>query len=86
VTLPELAGLILDVTGEDAGWAARVTRAARLEDDLRLDSVELAALSEELRRRYGPSVDLAGHVSTLDIDAIIGLTVGDVLDYVASQA
>jgi acyl carrier protein len=85
VTLPDLVSLLLDVTGEDRAWASRVTPAARIEEDLRLDSIELAALGEALRRRHGPVVDLPGYVAGLSIDDIIGLTVGDVLDYLASR-
>ncbi|MEN3308087.1 MAG: acyl carrier protein [Micromonosporaceae bacterium] len=86
MSLSELAALLLDVTGEEREWAARVTPAARLEEDLRLDSVELAALGDLLRRRCGDGVDLPGYVAGLSIDDIIRLTVGDVLAYLARCA
>jgi acyl carrier protein len=77
-TLAELAALLVEVTGVDAG---SVTPAARLDGDLRLDSLELAALAERLRGRYGDRVDLVGYVTGLGLDQIIALTVGDVLAY-----
>ncbi|GAB3532309.1 acyl carrier protein [Phytohabitans suffuscus] len=73
--LGELAGLLRDVTGEDERWAAAVTPESRLEDDLRLESVEVAALGEALRERYG--VDLPAHLAALDLDELVDLTVGD---------
>jgi acyl carrier protein len=79
--LAELVAMLLDVTGEDDGWAAGITPATRLEGDLQLESIELVALGELLRSRYGEGVDLAAFVAGLDIDQIIGLTVGDVLAY-----
>ncbi|GLI03404.1 hypothetical protein Pa4123_86820 [Phytohabitans aurantiacus] len=72
----ELAGLLRAATGEDEGWAAAITAASRLEDDLGLESGELAAWGEAVRARYG--VDVVGHVAGLDLDQIITLTVGDV--------
>lgn len=83
--LAEFIGMLLDVTGENGRWAARVTPASRLEGDLRLESVELAALGELLRETYGDLVDLAAFVAGLDIDQIIGLTVGDLVAYVAAR-
>jgi acyl carrier protein len=83
--LAELADMLLDVTGEDESWAARITAATCLEGDLQLESVELAALGELLRSRYGDGVDLPAFFAELDIDQIIGLTVGDVLAYLAPR-
>jgi hypothetical protein len=83
--LAELVEMLLDVTGENEGWAAGITPATRLERDLQLESVELVALGELLRSRYGDGVDLPAFFAELDIDQIIGLTVGDVLAYVAPR-
>ena len=83
--LGELIGMLAVVTGEDQRWAARVTAASRLEGDLRLESVELAALGERLRQAYGDSVDLAAFVAELDIYQIVGLTVGDLVAYVCAS-
>ncbi|MDQ7910885.1 hypothetical protein RB614_40970 [Phytohabitans sp. ZYX-F-186] len=75
-TVRELAGLLRDVTGEDERWGAAVTAASRLEDDLRLESVEVAALGEALRARWG--VDLPAYLAGLDLDELVALTVGDI--------
>jgi acyl carrier protein len=80
--LPELVELLQAVTGERDSWAARITPATRLDDDLQLESVELAALSEQLQRRYGAGVDLSAYLAGLDLDALIALTVGDLLSFV----
>ena len=80
----EVVAALRMVTGEDALWAATIDPATRLDGDLLLDSIELAALSGLLRERHGDRVDLAGYVAGLDIDRIIELTVGDVSAYVAA--
>ena len=80
-----LRALLAEVTGEDERWAAQVTPDSRLEGDLRLESIDLAALGESLRLAYGDQVDIAAFVADLDIDQIIGLTAGDLATYVAAS-
>lgn len=83
MTADDLAKALADATGDESLLTAGIGPATRLEGDLRLDSVDLAALSAVLSDRYGPAVDLAGHVAGLDIDQLIGLTVADVTAYVS---
>jgi acyl carrier protein len=82
----DIAELLREVTGEDAVWQAGIRPDSRLDGDLQLDSVELAALGVALRRRYGNAVDLARFLAGLDIDQLIALTVADVADHVARVA
>jgi acyl carrier protein len=83
--LAQVVRMLLEVTGEDERWAEVVTPEARLEGDLRLESVELLDLADRLRDAYGESVDLPGYYAGLDIDEIVELTVGDVVDYVTGH-
>jgi len=78
--------MLLAVTGEDERWARALTPRSRLEGDLALDSLELAALGGLLRDRYGPAADLPGYLASLDMDQLIGLTLGDLLAYLAAPA
>jgi acyl carrier protein len=82
VTADDLAAVLATATGDESLLSAGITAATRLEADLRLDSLDLAALGAVLRDRYGPAVDVVGYVAGLDIDEIIELTVGNVADYV----
>jgi acyl carrier protein len=82
MTTGDLAEALAVVTGEEWLLRVAVSDATRLEGDLFLDSVDLAALAALLRDRYGTSVDLLGYLAGLDIDQLIGLTVGDVAEYV----
>lgn len=83
-SLAEITALLAKVTGEDQGWARQITFSTRLERDLYLDSLEMAALCDLAREAYGDQVDLAAFLSGLDIDQIIGLTVGDLVAEVAA--
>lgn len=76
----EVGGLLAGVIGPD--WAARITPDARLDTDLRVESIELLALAGALRERYGAAVDLPSFVATLDIDQVIELSVRDIAEYV----
>lgn len=79
----EVAELLRQATHEDDAFLAGLRPDTRLDGDLFVDSVELAALDELLRQRYGGSVDLVGHVAGLDLDGIVALSLADVADYVA---
>lgn len=81
----EIIGILLEVTGESAEWAAAITPNARLEVDLGMESIELTALGELLQRRYGSGIDLPAFVAGLDIDQIIALSVAELAAYVAAH-
>jgi acyl carrier protein len=82
MTADEAIEAIAEAIGDPALPHAGLTAATRLEADLGLDSLDLAALGAVLRDRYGTAVDLLGYVAGLDIDELIGLRVGDVAGYV----
>jgi acyl carrier protein len=76
----EIVELLRQVTGEDREWSAGVAPATRLDGDLFLDSLELAALSALMAKRFGPSVDLAGHVAGLELEQLLSMTVADLVE------
>jgi acyl carrier protein len=80
----EIAAILAETTGENAQWAARITPNAALEGDLGLESVDLVEFGARLRHRYGDRVDLPAFVAGLDIDDLVGLTVGTVAEHVAT--
>jgi acyl carrier protein len=82
---PELVDILATVTGEGAQWSAAITPTARLESDLRLDSLELAVLGDQLRRRYGDGIDLPAYFAELDLDQLIGLSVAELAGYLAER-
>lgn len=83
--LGEIVAMLRDVTGEDEQWSRRIDQTSRLEDDLRMESIELAALDRLMRDRYGERVDLRGFLAGLDLDALIALRVGDLVALVAHR-
>ncbi|HKT04706.1 MAG TPA: acyl carrier protein [Rugosimonospora sp.] len=81
--LDQLREMLCAATGSDAGWAAGIGPHSRLEDDLGLDSLEVARLGELLGARFGPAVDLPGYLAGLELDQLLALTVGDLVGLVA---
>jgi acyl carrier protein len=84
MTADDVTAALAAATGDESLLKAGISAASRLEGDLRLDSLDLTALSALLRDRHGAAVDLAGYVAGLDIEQIIGLTVADVAAYVTA--
>ena len=78
--------MLREVTGEGPRWVERIGPDSRLEDDLQLESLELAALGELLKHRYGAGVDLVGYLAGLDLDQLIAVTVGDLLALLPAPA
>ena len=52
-------------------------------DDLELESIEFVALAEELTERYGEQVDFVGWLADLELDALVTMTVGQLVEFVA---
>jgi acyl carrier protein len=73
---------VLDVLRPIAGAA---TADARLEAELGMDSIELAAFAAALRARFGDRVELAHHLAELELDELIELTAGQVATFVAGR-
>jgi acyl carrier protein len=84
MALADIVEALAAATGDESLLSPGIGAATLLEGDLCLDSLDLAALGAVLRDRYGTAVHVAGYVAGLDIDEIIGLTVGDVAGYVDS--
>ncbi|MCK2238536.1 MULTISPECIES: phosphopantetheine-binding protein [unclassified Crossiella] len=61
-----------------------IGRWCRFHDDLDLESIDLVKLATALRDRYGEPVNLAAFLAGLDLDALIGLTVGHLVDYLVA--
>jgi acyl carrier protein len=53
-------------------------------DDLGLESIDLVTLGGMLAERYGERVNLAEFLAELEIDDVIGLRLGRLVDFVLS--
>jgi acyl carrier protein len=80
--LAVVASKLREVIGED--WATDITidMDTLFNGELELESIEFVALGEQLTTCYGPQLDFARWLSSMELDQIIGLRVGQLVDYI----
>jgi acyl carrier protein len=83
--LEEVATMIRQVIGEEWVQTASITLDTTFAEDLELESIEIVALAEQIQGRYGDDVDFPGWFGALDVDAIIGLTVGQLVERIVER-
>ncbi len=83
--LADLAGMLRKLLEEYGLDDAEIRRETTFHDDLELESIDLVALSGMMREHYGDRVNFAAFVADLELDEIIALTVGELVDYVVAS-
>jgi acyl carrier protein len=72
---------ILDEYGLDD---AEIAMDTKFHDDLELESIDLVTLAGKLEERYGSNVNFAEFIAELELEEIIALTVGKLVEYVTA--
>jgi acyl carrier protein len=83
--LAEVRTLLVDVIGDDFLLDTEIELDTSFNEDLELESIEFVALSERLLERYGAQVDFVAWMAEMDLDEIIALTVGELVDFIVSS-
>ncbi|MBW2253760.1 MAG: acyl carrier protein [Deltaproteobacteria bacterium] len=81
-TLDTLVGFIREVIGDDWADEVEIGLDTSFSDDLELESIEFVALAELVQTHYGAHIDFVGWLSNLELDQIIALRVGEVVEFV----
>ena len=76
--------LVLEVAGDELLLDGPMTMTTSFNADLELESIEFVALAEKLQAHYGSAVDFVGWISQKELDQIIALTVGELVEFIAS--
>ena len=76
--------MIVQIAGEEIVLATPIAMTTSFNADLELESIEFVALAEKLQQHYGARIDLVGWISKKELDQIISLTVGDLVEFIAS--
>ncbi len=84
--LADITEILHDVIGEDLLLGDEIGMDTSFDEDLELESIEFVALAEQLLERYGEQVDFVGWLATMELDEIIALTVGQLVDFVVTAA
>ena len=80
--LGEIAAMIRDVVGEEWAQETPIVYETTFGGDLELESIELVALGEQIQARW-PSLDFVTWLSSMQLDEIIEMRVGRLVDFVA---
>lgn len=83
--LDDLRGMlsvVLDQYGADIVELTEIGEDTLFHDDLGLESIDLVAVGALLAERYGQHVNLAAHLAEFDLDEVIGMRIGLLVDFV----
>ena len=83
--LAQLTGMLRELLEEYGLDDTEITMDTTFHDDLELESVDLVALSGQLREHYGDRVNFATFIAERDLDEIIALTVGELVRYIVAS-
>ena len=83
--LAELERILTEVVGDELLLDGPITLDTSFDADLQLESIEFVALSEQLLTTYGERVDFVTWLAGMELDDIIALTVGQVVDFVVAS-
>jgi len=83
--LAEIRRIVVEVIGEDYVSELDIERDTRFRDDLDVESIEFVALGEALRARYGERIRLAQWIGDMEVDEIIAMTVGQLVDHIVAS-
>ncbi|MEU3572138.1 phosphopantetheine-binding protein [Kitasatospora sp. NPDC036755] len=64
---------------------AEVTMESRFTEDLELESIDLVTLAGQLQERWGDRINFAEFLAGMELDEIIGLTVGRLVRHVVER-
>ncbi len=77
--------ILKEVVGDDIEMLGPIEMNTSFNNDLELESIELVALAEKLQQLYGEKVNFVDWMSKKSLDEMIGLTVGDLVTFIASS-
>ena len=80
--LATVAGLIREVIGDETALGPPITLETAFNQDLELESIEFVALAEKLREHYGQEVDFAGWLGGMELEQILELRVGQLVELI----
>ncbi len=81
-TLSTIIDLIKSAIHEEWIENFEINSETRFNEDLELESIELILIAEKIQKHYGNNVNLSDWFSSLSLDQMIHLTVGQLSDEV----
>ena len=83
--LDTIIELIRRAVNEDWIEDFDITDETTFNNDLELESIEFVAIAENIQQHYGAQINFIEWLGELELDEMIGLTVGQLAAFVESQ-
>lgn len=75
---------IVDVVGEEFYEEAEIGLDSTFAEDIELESMEVMEIAERLIDTYGEQVDFVGWFADMELDELVEMTVGKLIDFIVS--
>ncbi|MCP4781420.1 MAG: acyl carrier protein [Hyphomicrobium sp.] len=73
------------IVGEDYLEGIEIDDDTRFDLDLEIESIEFVTFAEMLVKRYGDQVNFIAWLGEKELDDIIGISVGEVVDFIVAS-
>ena len=73
---------ITEVIGEEFVEEMDITMESSFTKDLEMDSIEIVSFSEKIKAHFGEQIDFTGWLSNTDLDQLINLNLGTIVNYI----
>lgn len=73
---------ITEVIGEEFVEEMDITMESSFTKDLEMDSIEIVSFSEKIKIHFGEQIDFSGWLSNMDLDELINLNLGTIVNYI----
>ena len=83
--LAEIGDMLREALDEYGMDDVEITMETAFHDDLGLESIDLVMLADRLRERYGAGVNLAEFLADKELEEVIALRVGELVEYVTAR-
>ena len=80
-----LKQFIVDIIGADVADEIEIIPASTFTKDLEMDSIEIVSFAEKVKAKYGDSVDFVTWFSSMDLDDLVNLKLGDIINFIANE-
>ena len=73
---------ITEVIGAEFVEEMDITPESSFTKDLEMDSIEIVSFSEKIKAHFGDQIDFTGWLSSMDLDQLINLNLGMIINYI----
>lgn len=80
----QLKQFVSEIIGHDVIDEIGMSRESIFTRDLEMDSIEVVAFAEKVKKKYGHEIDFISWISSMEFQDLYNLSVGQVVDFIAN--